>query len=67
MDNVGWEGTGCTSAAWVSGALLPGALHRDTFTTLLLLMPGIDSHYCQRCKGNLKPYVRVLQSGKAVM
>lgn len=53
MDSVGWEGTQCC-AAGLSRAFLPGALHCDTSTTLLLLMPGIDSHYCQRCKGNLK-------------
>lgn len=53
MDSVGWEGTQCC-AAGLSRAFLPDALHCDTSTTLLLLMPGIDSHYCQRCKGNLK-------------
>lgn len=53
MDSVGWEGTQCCTAG-LSRAFLPDALHCDTSTTLLLLMPGIDSHYCQRCKGNLK-------------
>lgn len=58
---------------WALKGLPAWCTYRDTSTTLLLLMPGIDSHYCQRCKGNLKKkktnqlYVRMLQSGKAVM
>lgn len=44
----------CSSPGALEAGMDPVGWEGDTSTTLLLLMPGIDSHYCQRCKDKLK-------------
>lgn len=70
MGSVGWKVHG----ALLLGSQGPSCLKHFAVTLLPLcysLCQAQTSHYCQRCKGNLKKNnrlcVRVLQSGKAVM